>query len=149
MGRPFLLDQCDSPVDGVMAAVRRCWAMRGRGMATGVVVLAIAAGFGASSAAVASASHVHPREGTVRGHVFPWNSTRVATVEMFNAIGRLVARRAVHESHPQFRFVVAPGRCKIELKAGGVVCSPDTVALRVRARRTIRLNLSEACGNSY
>jgi hypothetical protein len=122
--------------------------MRRRDAAAGLVALALAAGFGASTA-VASSSDGHTRKGTIIGHVFPWNSTRIATVELFNRADRLVARRRVRESHPHFRFVVAPSRYKVELKAGGAVCGGDTTTFRVRANKTGHLNLSEACDNSY
>ncbi len=83
------------------------------------------------------------------GDGFPWNSTQTASVEIFNASGRLVAHHAIRESHPHFRFGLAPGRYKVELKAGRALCGPDTEMVRVRAHKTVRLNLSEYCDNSY
>jgi hypothetical protein len=118
-----------------------------RGVALGLVALALSV-CSETSAAFASSTPRHST-GTLAGNVFPWDSTHKATVEIFDGTGRLVRHREVHEDRHHFRFVMWPGRYKIELKAAGAVCDADTGTIRVRANKTTRVNLSEYCDNSY
>jgi hypothetical protein len=109
------------------------------------MALALAAGSGAS-AAIGSSTHRDPRTGTLAGVALWIEHGNQGTVTVFNASGRLVAHREVRWGDDHFRFVLALGRYKVELK--GAWC-PSKKTVRVRANQTTNVGLSEGCENTY
>lgn len=73
-------------------------------------------------------------------------------MKVFDAAGRLVARRTVRYPRTHFRFALKPGRYEVELKLRGRSrwegC-PHTKTVRVRVTRTTQVTLGQGCVSTY
>ena len=121
--------------------------MRARfAIAACLVTLGLAGGWEGTTAAASPRSHA--RLGKVVGHAQLFKG-HAGVVEVLNASGRLVAHHNVRWDDGSFRFVLKPGRYKLELEnrppSGGYCPAIGTHRARVRAGKTVRITLSQSC----